>query len=142
VKPVLLDSGVIVALLDGGDQFHRACVDAVGSIETPLVTCEAVIAESCHLLRHVQGAREAILKNVAAGIFRIAFQLSRDAEAVRALLRKYDDQQIDLADACLIVLANEFETADILTVDRDFCVYRWGRNKRFRIVPGDPAELG
>jgi hypothetical protein len=31
-------------------------------------------------------------------------------------------------------LADEFETADILTLDKDFDIYRWGRNKPFRIL--------
>jgi predicted nucleic acid-binding protein len=49
-------------------------------------------------------------------------------------LRKYQDRKIDLADACLIRLADEFETADILTLDNDFKIYRWGQNKPFRIL--------
>jgi predicted nucleic acid-binding protein len=36
---------------------------------------------------------------------------------------------MELADACLIQMANEFETGTILTLDEDFRVYRWGPNK-------------
>jgi uncharacterized protein len=134
VKPVLLDTGVIVALLDRSERLHEACADAVQQIEAPLITCEAVIAESCYLLRNVTGASEAVIENVAAGIFQIPFQLSHEA-GVRQVLRKYRDRQIDLADACLIRLADEFGTADILTLDGDFAIYRWGRNKAFRMMP-------
>jgi hypothetical protein len=35
----------------------------------PLVTCEAVIAESCYLLRKQAGAADAILENVKTGVF-------------------------------------------------------------------------
>jgi hypothetical protein len=35
----------------------------------------------------------------------------------------------------LIHLANSLETPDILTLDKDFGIYRWGRNKAFRIMP-------
>jgi predicted nucleic acid-binding protein len=38
-------------------------------------------------------------------------------------MQKYKDRKIDLADACLIHLADEFGTADILTLDRDFAIY-------------------
>jgi len=41
---------------------------------------------------------------------------------------------VDLAGACLIHLAGEFSTGEILTLDRDFEVYRWGRNKRFELL--------
>ncbi len=136
MKPVLLDTGVIVALLDRSEKFHQACAAAVQELEAPLITCEAVIAESCYLLRNLPGAPEAVIENVAAGIFQVPFQLSREAVGVKQVLRKYRDRRIDLAGACLIRLADEFETADILTLDKDFAVYRWRKNKPFRILPG------
>jgi uncharacterized protein len=134
VKPVLLDTGVIVALLDRSERHHSLCADAVHESAAPLITCEAVIAESCYLLRTLPGAPEAVIENVDAGIFQVAFQLSREAAGVRQILRKYRDREIDLADACLIRLAEDFGTGDILTLDRDFAVYRWGRNKAFRML--------
>ncbi len=74
------------------------------------------------------------IENVAAGIFQLPFQLSREAGSLKQILRKYRDRNIDLADACLIRLADEFETAEILTLDKDFAIYRWGRNKPFRLL--------
>ena len=136
MKPVLLDTGVIVALLDRSEKFHQACAGAVRELQAPLITCEAVIAESCYLLRNLPGAPEAVIENVAAGIFQVPFQLSREAVGVKQVLRKYRDRRIDLAGACLIRLADEFETADILTLDKDFAVYRWRKNKPFRLFPG------
>ncbi len=115
MKPVLLDTGAIVALLDRSEKFHQACAAAIRELEAPLITCEAVLAESYYLLRNLPGASEAVIENVAA-------------------VRKYRDRKIDLADACLICLAEEFGTADILTLDKDFEVYRWSRRKPFRIL--------
>jgi uncharacterized protein len=135
LKPVLLDTSVIVALLDRSERFHKACASAVQSLDEPLIICEAVIAESCYLLRNLLGAPEAILDNVATGIFQVPFQLSREISGLKNVLRKYRDRHIDLADACLICLASEFETVDILTLDGDFTIYRWGRNKSFRLMP-------
>jgi uncharacterized protein len=134
VKPVLLDTGVIVALLDRSEKCHQACADTVRALEVPLITCEAVIAESCYLLRNLAGAPEAVIENVVAGIFQIPFQLSSEAASVKQSLRKYRDRKIDLADACLIRLADEYGTGDILTLDRDFAIYRWGKNKAFRLL--------
>ncbi len=135
MKPVLLDTGVIVALLDRSEKEHSSCSEAIHSIEAPLLTCEAVIAEACYLLRNLAGAAESVIENVAAGNFQIPFQLSREAAQVRQIHRKYRARRIDLADACLIHMAGEFETADILTLDKDFRVYRWGRNKAFNLLP-------
>jgi predicted nucleic acid-binding protein len=50
VTPVLLDTGVIVALLDRSERHHAKCVTVVGGLERVMVTCEAVIAESCQAI--------------------------------------------------------------------------------------------
>lgn len=134
MKPLLLDTGVIVALLDRGDQYHQVCSDYVRKLSAPLLTCEAVIAESCYLLRHVPGATDAILANVEAGIFQIPVPLFQAAARIRQLFRKYRNREVDLADACLIQIAEQMGIGDILTIDRDFEVYRWNTNKRFRVL--------
>ena len=134
MKPVLLDTGVIVALLDRSERRHRDCARALDAIYAPLVTCEPVIAEACYLTRKLPGAPEAILQNVAAGTFQIPIQLSQCAVAIQRILRKYRDREVDLADACLIHLASDLRTGEILTLDSDFAVYRWGVNRPFRPV--------
>lgn len=134
MKPVLLDTGVIVALLDRSEKFHQSCAAILQDLRVPLVTCEAVIAESCYLLRNLPRAAETVIENVEAAIFQIPYQLSQDAVATKQCLRKYRDHNIDLADACLIRLADQFETPDILTLDKDFQIYRWGRNKPFNLL--------
>lgn len=68
MKPVLADTGVIVALLDRSERRHARCVTVLESIKRPLVTCEAVIAESCYLLRGLPGASETVLQNVEHGL--------------------------------------------------------------------------
>jgi uncharacterized protein len=134
LRATLLDTGVIVALLDRTERAHDYCVEAVQESAAPLVTCEAVIAESCYLLRRQAGAAEAILENVRTGVFQIPLQLSQAAASLQRLFRKYRDREMDLADACLIYLAGELQTGDILTLDGDFEIYRWGANKRFRLL--------
>lgn len=134
MKPVLLDTGVIVALLDRSERRHAQCVAVVEELERALVTCEAVIAECCYLLRSLPGAAEAVLENVERGYFHIPFQLSQSAAEVRALLRKYSDVPADFADACLIRLADQLNTGDILTLDRDFAFYRWHRTRPFHFL--------
>jgi len=136
VKPVLIDTGAIVALLDRSERHHAVCVETLERLTSPLVTCEAVIAESCYLMRRLSGAAEAVIENVAKGVFRIPFELAGAAPQIQRILRKYRDQEIDLADACLIHLAGEVRSGDILTLDSDFAVYRWGTNRPFeRLLP-------
>jgi predicted nucleic acid-binding protein len=49
-------------------------------------------------------------------------------------LKKYSDQPISLADACLIRCAEIHQEARILTFDGDFRVYKWARNRKFDVL--------
>lgn len=134
MNAVLLDTGVIVASLDRSERYHQVCVEAIKQTTLPLVTCEPVIAESCYLMRNLRGAAEAVMANVGAGIFQLPFSLKQSAQEVGRILRKYRDSNIDVADACLIQLAEDLRIADILSLDSDFEHYRWGRNNTFRML--------
>ena len=132
--PVLLDTGVIVALLDRSERTHTRCVEAIESLVAPLVTCEAVIAEACYLLRGVHGAADAVLDNVEAGVFEIPFRLTGASRSIRLLMKKYARVPMDFADACLVHLADELDTGRILTLDSDFHTYRWRKGRAFELL--------
>jgi len=134
LKPALLDASAIVAMFDVSQESHEPVMASLRSWKGALATVEPAIAESCHLLRRAHGAPEAILQNVARNIFEIPFRLSAAAADIERLFEKYADQPISLADACLIHLAGELGTGDIFTLDHDFEVYRWGRNRAFRLL--------
>lgn len=136
MTPVLLDTGVIVAWLDRSERHHEQCVDVVSDVIGPLVTCEAVIAEACYLLRGLPGAPEAVLENVALGVFQIPARLFDQAKPASKLLAKYRDVPMDLADACLVDLAGRVGTGRILTLDADFEIYRWRSRRKFEPLPG------
>jgi predicted nucleic acid-binding protein len=134
VNPTLLDTGFIVALLDRSEQNHQRCRDVLRSLSGGLVTCEAVIAEACHLLRQQAGAAEAILENVERGVFLVPFRLEESSATVRALMKRYARVPMDFADACLVSLADTFGTGRILTLDSDFRIYRWRRTRAFELL--------
>lgn len=134
MQPVLLDTGVIFAWLNRRDSDHARCVAALTGLLQPIVTCEAVIAESCYLLHSQRAAVVRLLENLASGAFQIPFSIAESATAVSALMAKYADTPADFADACLIAMADQLDTGDILTLDSDFKHYRWRRNRRFRLL--------
>jgi predicted nucleic acid-binding protein len=75
-----------------------------------------------------------VLANVESGFFAIPFQLSRSAGKIQAILTKYRDTPADFADACLVQMADELDTGDILTLDSDFTHYRWRRTRAFHLL--------
>lgn len=133
-QSVLLDTGVIVALLDRSERRHAECARAIQGLGAALITCEAVVAEACYLLRGVPGAPAAVLANVSKGVFQVPFQLTAEAGDVASLMERYADVPMDLADACLVRLAELVDSPRILTLDADFRTYRWQRRRVFNLL--------
>jgi uncharacterized protein len=100
-----------------------------------LVTSLAVLTEASHLLAFSVDAQRSLLEFVAAGAIELAdlgpAQLIRSAE----LMVKHKELPMDLADATVVVLAEQLRTNMVFTLDRrDFSIYRLGR-RSFRL-PG------
>lgn len=123
-----------MALLDRSERYHLQCVEVLSDLTGSLVTCEASVAEACYLLRDLRGAPEAVISNVGNGVFQIPVRLVDQAANVEKLMKKYRDVPMDLADACLVDLADRLETGRILTLDRDFEVYRWRVRRKFELL--------
>jgi predicted nucleic acid-binding protein len=68
------------------------------------------------------------------GAYSIAISAEGHWTSIQALLKKYSDRPISLADACLIRCAEIHHEARILTYDSDFSVYKWARNRRFELL--------
>jgi uncharacterized protein len=69
---------------------------------------------------------------------RIASLHTDDLLGLSAMMRKYGDRPMDLADASLVWLANSTGVTEIITVDRaDFAVYRTHKRKAFKNVFAD-----
>jgi uncharacterized protein len=134
MKPVLLDAGVIVALLNRNEPCHFKSAEAIATIGNSFVACAAVIAESCYMFRNIPGAMEEVLTNVARGIFELPFRLPNSAADLEAIKDEYRDTPADFAAACLIQMADELDTGDILTLDSDFRSYRWRKTKSFNLL--------
>jgi predicted nucleic acid-binding protein len=64
---------------------------------------------------------------------RIGLQLEREMEAIRALMQRYQNVPMSLADACLVRLA-ELTGLPICTLDRDFEIYRAHRRREIALI--------
>jgi predicted nucleic acid-binding protein len=132
---VLLDTGPLVALLSRNDADHEVAKELFAACAKPLRSCEAVLSEACFLLKVVHPKAPAeVIKLARNGVFEIAVSLPKHFSAIEALMLKYANRPISLADASLIHCAELFSEPRILTFDSDFRFYRWGRNKKFEIL--------
>ena len=94
-------------------------------VTEPLLTCEAVLAETAFHLRNVS----LVLAMIRDGLIALAFDCQDHLPQLVALASRYGDRQPDLPDLCLIRMSELYPRHSVITVDyEDFCVYR--RNKR------------
>jgi predicted nucleic acid-binding protein len=133
---ILADSGFWYALAAPRDRYHRAAVQAArvwGS--EAFVSTWPVITEASDLIgdRAGHGKQLEFLGHVAAGACDIFELPATSIGRMLRLMRKYGDLEMDLADASLVVLAEELGEGRILSTDeRDFRAYRWKNSKPFK----------
>jgi predicted nucleic acid-binding protein len=133
VRNIIADTGPLVALFRGRDRDHARVVRFLKENVCLLVTTWPVATEAWHLL--AAPARLKFFQWIAAGGIAVLELRPEDVRAMLALLEKYRDRPMDLADASLVVLADRLEVSEILTLDRgDFDTYRLPGGTRFEQV--------
>lgn len=135
VAGILLDTGPLVALLSRNDVNHARARRLFADCAPPFRCCEAVVAEACFLMRKVHAAGPAeVVALGRRGVYSIAISVEAHWANIEALLTKYSDRPISLADACLIRCAEIHEEPRILTFDGDFSIYKWARRRKFQLL--------
>ncbi len=136
MSPWLLDTGPLLAYLDGDDPAHTQVAICVDAYAGQLCTTGAVITEGMHLVGADPNGPTVLADFIeSAGV--IISECTQPGQLKRAvaLMRKYADTPMDFADATLVLLADELRVADVLTLDRrGFSTYRTARGKPFRRV--------
>ena len=133
---MLVDAGPLIALIEPTDRHHDACVDALRAIREPLMSVWPAFTEAMYLLRAGRHSQAALWGMLEGGGLHLAPLDAEDAAGMRALMDRYRDQPMDLADAALVHVAQRDGQRRIFTVDRrHFEVYRIGSRGRFSIVP-------
>lgn len=130
----LLDTGPLVAFFDRADRFHEWARQRWAEAPLPMITCDAVLAEAAYLLRTRVGiGSKNVLELFERKIIRAPFSVEQEANALADLLDNYEDQEMDLADACLVRMSEMWRDCRVFTLDlRDFSRYR--RFER-RVIP-------
>jgi predicted nucleic acid-binding protein len=131
----IADTGFLVAFANRNDVHHEWAVEVAECLSEPLLTCEAVLAETTFHLRDAA----LVLAMLREGLVTLAFDCRANLPQLTQLAERYADRHPDLADLCLIRMSELHPHHSILSVDRaDFRVYR--RNKRETIPLVSPPE--
>ena len=132
----ILDAGPLIAALNSRDTHHRWARETLTRLGAPFYSCPEAMTEAAAMT----GKPAAIVEMIRAGEIILAFDLTAQTAAVLALLKKYRDRDMDLADACIVRMTELSRDSQVVTVDReDFAAYRRnGRDFIPVIVP--PSE--
>ena len=88
-RKIIVDTGPLVAFLNRDDRFHEWAVEQWAHIRSPMLTCKAVIAESCFLLRHLENGSESVLKLMGRKVLHIGLRLVEEHNHIMKYLRRY-----------------------------------------------------
>ncbi len=121
---MILDTGPLVSALVPGSAHHAWVARRWKTIAPPFLTCESVLSEAVFLLCREGVKSDVIFTLLERGVVRLGLQVRDELPEVRALMHKYRDRPMSLADACLVRLSELHPSAEVLTFDGDFLIYR------------------
>ncbi len=116
------------------DKFHQWAKVELSKINPPLLTCEAVVVESCFLLKSTYGVVDLIFSLLRTKQITIPFSLTNEMAEIEVLMKRYENVPISLADACLVRMSELIPGSVILTLDSDFRIYRKNRNEAIDLI--------
>ena len=122
---ILVDTGPLVALFDPADGDHDRCVKQLMVIEEPFCTTIPVLTEAFHLLNPGSIGSQRLMDFITGGGLSVRYLDAAGLQRAFALMVRYADHPMDLADASLVVLAEALKLRKVFTLDRnDFTTYR------------------
>ena len=131
---IIADTGFWLALGSKKDKYHNLAIKVSQQLPFDPITTWPVITETFYLLQKFQGtyAAKSFLAQIESSNIDI-FQIEiKHLAQLQLLVEKYADLPMDLADASLVILAEELGHGRILSTDqRDFRTYRWKNHKPF-----------
>jgi uncharacterized protein len=137
---ILADTSGLLAAFGHDSRPHQQARAAYENDHGPVIMSPYVLAELDYMLLQRAGvkAETELLREVAAGIFKLAEFDSRDIAQAADVVEQYSDLRIGLADASIVVLAARYGTTRVLTLDeRHFRAMRPLHADAFTILPAD-----
>lgn len=134
MRNILVDTGVVIGLLDPADRFHEPARDFFRDLRPTdrLATTWPVITECAFALESV---KDEMFHWLLGGEVEVVDFSLQDLDWMWRWMKGYRKREIDLADASLAWLAVQRRTSLIATTDfNDFETYRLPGKKPFRIM--------
>ena len=132
MKSSLIDAGPLIALFDRSDQHHQRVIQFLKSYKGRLITTWPVLTEVCYMLDFSIETQLDFLNWISDGGVEVYELKQWQIGSIHDVMEKYADLPADFADASLLQVAEEMELNLIITIDRDFEVYRNQKGKSLK----------
>jgi len=141
---VIGDTSGVVAAVNSSDPEHQAARSAWRRASATVIS-PLVFAEIEHIMARSGGRRAAyavndwLLEQARTARVQVPVVSSETLRRARRVQDRYADLRLDLTDAVNVILAEAYETAAVLTLDRrDFRAVRpLTEHEGFRLLPDD-----
>lgn len=119
MRAVIADTSALLAFFDASEPDHKAVSEVLSAADT-LVVSPYVVAELDYLVatRHGVDSELAVLDELASGAWQLAAFDEQELRRARGVIASYRDQEIGVADASIVVLAERYRTRRIASLDR------------------------
>ncbi len=133
---ILVDTNGLMAVHEANNPYRQRALSLI-SIPQPRLLSPFVLAELDYLITRDAGARHAriLLTDIERGVYTLEQFSSEDIARARAIMERYADLEIGLADASIVVLADRHGCTDVLTTDqRHFRTVTTSQGEPFRLL--------
>lgn len=134
----IMDTGFWYASIDNSDEHHLTVGSIADSIHQKVIVPIPVITETAYLVQKNRGVSGLVAFSDSLAVTKFILEPPIDIDYVRtaAILRKYNDANIDFVDACIVAMAERLKITKILTVDRrHFGIFKPEHCDSFEILP-------
>lgn len=136
-RQALIDAGPLVSFVNARSAYHSWARDQWKLFRPPMLTCEPVLTEAAFLLRRDGQDADLLLALLERGVIQVALQIQEQLADLRALMGRYRNRPMSLADACLVRLSELHSDSEVFTLDSDFRIYRRHGNKVIPVLMPD-----
>ena len=121
---ILIDAGPLIALFDVDDKYHSGVQDFLKGNSYRFISTLAVLTEVSHMLNFSVIAQQNFYEWVMYKGLIISDINQNDMPQIMELTNKYADLPMDFADATLVITAEKTGIRKIISLDKDFDIYR------------------
>jgi predicted nucleic acid-binding protein len=134
IDSILIDAGPLIALFDSSEKHHRGIRAFLKENPYRYVSTIAVFTEVSHMLDFCTAAQRDFYDWVMYKGVIISDINQNDMLRILELTEKYSDIPMDFADATLVITAEKTGIRQIISLDRDFDIYRLPGKEQIRNI--------